>query len=73
MSSSPSTSITLGDALLEAQRRVGEAEEHSAKPDSFYDFVEQVSPGPYAELFSRRARFGWSYPIGDQVLGGVAA
>ncbi len=29
------------------------------------DMVEQVSPGPYAELFARRARFGWDYPIGD--------
>lgn len=47
--------------------------EHSAKPDAFYDLVEQVAPGPYAELFARRARFGWDYPIGDQVLGGVAA
>jgi N6-adenosine-specific RNA methylase IME4 len=46
---------------------------HSAKPDAFYDLVERVSPGPYAELFSRRARFGWDYPIGDQALGGVAA
>jgi N6-adenosine-specific RNA methylase IME4 len=47
--------------------------EHSAKPDAFYDLVEQVSPAPYAELFSRRARFGWDYPVGDQSLGGVAA
>ena len=47
--------------------------EHSAKPDAFLDLVEQVSPGPYAELFSRRARFGWDYPIGDQALGGKAA
>lgn len=46
---------------------------HSAKPDAFLDIVEQVSPGPYAELFARRARFGWDYPIGDQALGGVAA
>lgn len=46
---------------------------HSAKPDAFYDLVERVSPGPYAELFARRARFGWDYPIGDQALGGVAA
>ena len=46
---------------------------HSAKPDAFLDVVEQVSPGPYAELFARRARFGWDYPIGDQALGGVAA
>lgn len=46
---------------------------HSRKPDGFLDLVEQVSPGPYAELFARRARFGWDYPIGDQSLGGVAA
>ncbi len=42
--------------------------EHSAKPDAFYDLVEQVSPGPYLEMFARRARFGWSY-WGDQSLG----
>lgn len=47
--------------------------DHSRKPDAFYDVVEQVSPGPYAELFARRARLGWDYPIGDQALGGVAA
>lgn len=46
---------------------------HSAKPDAFLDVVEQVSPGPYAELFARRARFGWDYPLGDESLGGVAA
>lgn len=32
---------------------------HSAKPDAFYDLVEQVSPGPYLEMFARRQRFGW--------------
>lgn len=32
---------------------------HSAKPDAFGDLVEQVSPGPYVELFCRRPRFGW--------------
>lgn len=46
---------------------------HSAKPDAFLDLVERVSPAPRAELFARRARFGWDYPIGDQSLGGVAA
>lgn len=44
--------------------------EHSAKPDAFYDLVEQVSPGAYVELFARRARFGWDY-WGDQSLGTV--
>ena len=33
--------------------------EHSRKPDAFYDLVEQVSPGPYLEMFSRRSRLGW--------------
>ena len=47
--------------------------EHSAKPEAFLDIVEQVSPPPRAELFARRARFGWDYPIGDQSLGGIAA
>ena len=46
---------------------------HSTKPEGILDLIEQVSPGPYAELFSRRARFGWDYPIGDQALGGRAA
>lgn len=32
---------------------------HSRKPDAFLDLVEQVSPGPYLEMFSRRARLGW--------------
>ena len=41
---------------------------HSAKPDGFLDVVEQVSPGPYVELFARRARFGWDY-YGDESLG----
>jgi N6-adenosine-specific RNA methylase IME4 len=41
---------------------------HSAKPDAFIDLVEQVSPGPYVELFARRARFGWEY-WGDESLG----
>jgi N6-adenosine-specific RNA methylase IME4 len=32
---------------------------HSEKPDAFLDVVEEVSPGPYLELFARRARIGW--------------
>jgi N6-adenosine-specific RNA methylase IME4 len=51
---------------------------HSVKPDAFYDLVERLSPGPYLELFARRARLGdWHY-WGDQSLetamvGGTAA
>jgi len=33
---------------------------HSMKPPAFMDMVEQVSPGPYLELFARRKRDGWS-------------
>jgi N6-adenosine-specific RNA methylase IME4 len=43
---------------------------HSAKPEGFLDIVEQVSPGPYLEMFSRRARFGWD-TWGNQALGGT--
>lgn len=38
---------------------------HSVKPDSFYQMVEEQSPGPYLELFARRARPGW-HLWGDQ-------
>lgn len=41
---------------------------HSRKPDVFLDLIEQASPGPYVELFARRARFGWDY-WGDESLG----
>ena len=43
---------------------------HSSKPDAFYDTVEQVSPGPYLEMFSRRARLGWDV-WGNESLGHV--
>ena len=33
---------------------------HSAKPDEFYHFVENLCPAPrYAELFQRKARDRW--------------
>jgi N6-adenosine-specific RNA methylase IME4 len=62
-----------GDLPIPAEKRIsnvfrGRRGAHSAKPDSFLDCVEQVSPGPYVELFSRRARFGWDY-WGDESLG----
>ncbi len=44
---------------------------HSQKPDAFYDLVELCSPGPYLEMFSRRARLGWD-TWGDESLGHVA-
>jgi N6-adenosine-specific RNA methylase IME4 len=32
---------------------------HSAKPMEFIAMVEQVSPGPYLEMFARDRRLGW--------------
>jgi N6-adenosine-specific RNA methylase IME4 len=32
---------------------------HSAKPDAFYQLVETLFDGPYAEMFSRHQRRGW--------------
>lgn len=54
-----------GPPVREGERR---QQGHSAKPEAFLDFVEQVSPGPYVELFARRARFGWDY-WGNESLG----
>jgi N6-adenosine-specific RNA methylase IME4 len=45
-----------------AGRRTGNGlglNKHSQKPEAFLDLVEQVSPGPYLELFARRQRLGW--------------
>lgn len=33
---------------------------HSAKPDAFYDLVEQLADGPYVRLFARAERPGWT-------------
>lgn len=41
---------------------------HSEKPEAFQDLVEQVSPGPYVELFARRDRLGWD-TWGNESLG----
>jgi N6-adenosine-specific RNA methylase IME4 len=43
---------------------------HSAKPKPFGDLVEQVSPGPFVELFARTPRLGWDswgngYELGE--------
>ena len=39
---------------------------HSAKPPQFLRLVEQVSPGPYVELFARTPGYGWG-AWGNQV------
>jgi N6-adenosine-specific RNA methylase IME4 len=41
---------------------------HSRKPEAFQDLVEQVSPGPYLELFGRRTRLGW-HTLGNEIDG----
>lgn len=40
---------------------------HSEKPEEFQDIIEQVSPGPYLELFARRYRPGWDV-WGNEVI-----
>jgi N6-adenosine-specific RNA methylase IME4 len=32
---------------------------HSEKPGVTYDYIEEISPGPRLEMFSRAKRFGW--------------
>lgn len=44
--------------------------QHSAKPEEFYAMVEQVSPGPYLDMFARRSRLGWDV-WGDEAPGSV--
>jgi N6-adenosine-specific RNA methylase IME4 len=34
-------------------------QEHSRKPDEFYDVIEACSPGPYLEMFARFRRPRW--------------
>lgn len=46
--------------MVETRKR-----EHSRKPDEFYPLIEACSPGPFLEMFARRARPGWSV-FGDE-------
>ena len=39
---------------------------HSQKPDTFFDIVEMMSPGPYLSVFERKLRMRWD-SIGDEV------
>lgn len=43
-----------------------EAGRHSAKPEAFFDLIETLCQGPYAELFARRHRPGWTC-YGDEL------
>jgi N6-adenosine-specific RNA methylase IME4 len=40
---------------------------HSEKPQTFYDLVEHVSPGPYLDVFARKQRFNWD-TFGDEAF-----
>jgi N6-adenosine-specific RNA methylase IME4 len=40
---------------------------HSSKPQEFFNLVQEVSPGPYVELFARNSRAGWDC-WGNEIL-----
>lgn len=40
--------------------------EHSAKPEQIRHIIEQVSPGPFLELFGRKPVGGWTV-FGNQI------
>ncbi|MFO0796054.1 MAG: MT-A70 family methyltransferase [Gemmataceae bacterium] len=44
--------------------------DHSGKPEAVRRLVERVSPGPYLELFGRRAAHGWVV-FGNEVTRGL--
>ncbi|MET3564708.1 N6-adenosine-specific RNA methylase IME4 [Leifsonia sp. 563] len=46
--------------MVETRKR-----EHSRKPDEFYPLIEACSPGPFLEMFARRAQPGW-HVFGDE-------
>jgi len=51
---------TLAPARSQANILVEKKQEHSRKPPSTYELVEQCSPGPYLELFARGRVPGWT-------------
>jgi N6-adenosine-specific RNA methylase IME4 len=53
----PQRLLPLPSAVLSTVRRGG----HSTKPAAMSDYIEQVSPGPYVELFARAPRLGWDH------------
>ena len=57
----PAWTLTNQTTVLHASRQ-----EHSRKPDEFYDLAESLSPGPYVDLFARTTHTGWE-PWGNEV------
>lgn len=63
----PRVTGRLLSSVIDAPRQTAA---HSKKPETFLDLIEQVSPGPYLELFARRNRLGWD-TWGDEALNHV--
>lgn len=40
---------------------------HSAKPTEFFSLVEQLSPGPFLEMYAREERPGWA-AFGNEII-----
>lgn len=53
-------SASVHEVMVEPRR------EHSRKPDTFFQRVEQYTSGPYLDLFSRQRRPGWD-SWGDEI------
>lgn len=57
---------TLKPGRTQVNILISRKQEHSRKPGTAYDIIEQCSPGPYLELFARNRTPGWTQ-WGDQV------
>ncbi len=57
---------TLAPGRSQVNTIITRKQEHSRKPDEQYGIIERCSPGPFIELFARKARSGWT-SWGDQV------
>jgi len=56
----------IGAGKLNWIKAFNKAGSHSSKPDEFYSLVEQMSPGPRIDIFSRKKREGWEQ-YGDEI------
>jgi N6-adenosine-specific RNA methylase IME4 len=56
---SPTERRTTGTWFNWKRHYVNGKPSHSSKPDAFFDLVQQVSEGPFLELFARRERMFW--------------
>lgn len=65
---SPERVSVMPSAVIATSRLGGPGvKSHSQKRECWLDYFEQVSPGPYVELFARRDRLGWD-TWGDESL-----